>query len=200
MKYFIIGLHSTGKQEVIDHLEQMGIKCGKIFSNLDTPSDDIYNSHNYELYTDDDINLIFENDAYIFIQEIPYTNINFKTSKYYEGLSKYSFDQNQVFVLSPDQFLAISPNVVKDDVCIIWMDSTKNHRTARYHMEKRGYNYAMRDEHERRDINTFVKSIYSFNNSPIIYFTDEEPARVASIIYTIIIHPDTFDMFVKNFN
>lgn len=200
MKYFIVGLHASGKQEVVDYLEHMGIKCGKIFSNLDEPSDEIYNSTKYELYTNEDITDIFENDAYVFIQEIPFTTLNFKTEKYYEGLSKYSLDNNQVFVLSPDQFLAISPNTIKDDVCIVWMDSTKPHRTARYHFEKRGYNYTKRDDHERRDLGAFVKAIYSFNNAPIIYFTDEEPCRVASIIYTTIVHPDTFDMFVKNFN
>ena len=58
MKYFIIGLHSTGKQEVVDHLEKMGIKCGRIFSNIEEPSEDIYNSRNYELYSNEDINTI----------------------------------------------------------------------------------------------------------------------------------------------
>lgn len=200
MKYFIVGLHSTGKQEVVDYLEKMGVKCGRIFSNIEEPSEDIYNSRNYELYSNDDINHIFENDAYVFIQELPYAPLSFKTSKYYEGLSKYSLDQNDVFILSPDQLLAISPNILNDeDICFVWLDSTKTRRTARYHSEHRLYNYQDREILERRDLNTFVKTIYSYN-APIIYFIDEEPLRVATIIYTTITHPDTFDMFVKNFN
>lgn len=200
MKYFIIGLHSSGKQEVVDHLEDMGVKCGKIFSNIDESSSDIYNSYNYELYTNDDINTIFENDAYIFIQEVPYTSLNFNANRCYEGLSKYTFDENQVFILSPDQFLAISPNTIKDDVCIIWMDSTKSRRLGRYGLEKRSYNFMQRESHEKKDINTFVKSIYTFKNSPMIYFMDEEPSRVAAVIYTVINWPDSLKVFVEKFN
>lgn len=200
MKYFIVGLHSAGKQEAVDHLNKMGVKCGKLFSNIEGPSNDIYNSFNYELYSSDDINDIFENNAYVFIQELPLTTMNFKTGMYYEGLSKHTFDHNDVFVLSPDQLLAIPPNVINEPVCFVWMDSTKNRRMTRFHIEKRQYSYIERDEHERRDLNSFVKTLYSFNNSSVIYFTDEEPLRVATIIYNTIIHPDTLEMFVNNFN
>jgi hypothetical protein len=200
MKYFIVGLHSTGKQEVVDHLEKMGVKCGKIFSNIEEPSENVYNSRNYELYSNEDINNVFENNAYVFIQELPQTSLCFKTGKYYEGLSKYSLDQNEVFILSPDQLLAISPNVLdKKDMCFVWLDSTKTRRSARYHTEHRMYNYQDRENHERKDLSTFVKTLYSYE-APMLYFIDEEPLRVATIIYTTITHPDTFDMFVKNFN
>lgn len=200
MKYFIVGLHSTGKQEVVDHLEKMGVKCGKIFSNIEEPSEEIYNSRNYELYSNEDINDVFENNAYVFIQELPQVTMSFKTGKYYEGLSKYSLDQNEVFILSPDQLLAISPNILADEeICFVWLDSTKTRRTARYHTEHRMYNYSDRENIERKDLGAFVKAIYSYN-APMIYFIDEEPLRVATVIYTTINHPDTFDMFVKNFN
>lgn len=199
MKYFIVGLHSTGKQEVVDHLEKMGVKCGKIFSNIEEPSEELYNSKNYELYTNEDINNVFENNAYIFMHELPLMQLNFKTGKYYEGLSKYSFDQNEVFILSPNQLLAISPNSINEDICFVWLDSTKTRRSARYHSEHRMYNYQDRENIERKDLGSFVKTLYSYN-APMIYFIDEEPLRVATIIYTTIIHPDTFDMFVKNFN
>ena len=200
MKYFIVGLHSSGKQEVLDTLEKMDIKCGKLFTNLDEPHEEIYNSFNYIKYNDEDINSVFENNAYIFIQELPFTTLNFKPAVYYEGLSKYEFDQGDVFALSPDQFLAITPQMIKEDVCFIWLDNTKNNRYTRYHNERRSYNFNNRDAHEKRDINTFIKTLHSFNGSPVMYFLDEEPTRVATIIKNLIIHPDTFDMFVKNFN
>lgn len=200
MKYFIVGLHSAGKQETVDHLIKMGVKCGKLFSNLEEPATDIYNSFNYEYYTNDDINEVFENNAYIFMQELPLFQLNFKVGRYYEGLSKYTFDNNTVFILSPDQLLAIPPNTINEPICFIWMDSTKIRRMNRFHLEKRMYNYNDRDNYERRDINSFVKTLYSFNNSQVIYFTDEDPLRVATIIYNTIIHPDTLQMFVNNFN
>ena len=70
MKYFIIGLHASGKQEIIDMLRELGISCGKLFSNMEEPSPNIYNSLNYELYSNKDVMDIFENNAYVFIQEM----------------------------------------------------------------------------------------------------------------------------------
>ena len=70
MKFFIVGLHCSGKQEVLDILEKNGVRCGKQFSNIEEPSPNIYNSYNYELYSMRDINDIFENNAYIFINEL----------------------------------------------------------------------------------------------------------------------------------
>ena len=111
MKFLIVGLHSSGKQEVLDILSEMGIKCGRLFSNLDNPSPEIYNSFNYDIYDMTDINEIFENNAYIFIHELDKSS-NVNSYKYFEGLAKYEFDNNDVFVLSPDQLLHISPNAI----------------------------------------------------------------------------------------
>ena len=60
MKYFIVGLHSSGKQEILDILSKYEVPCGKLFSNISEPRAEIYNSFNYELYTDKDIKDIFE--------------------------------------------------------------------------------------------------------------------------------------------
>jgi hypothetical protein len=200
MKYFIVGLHSSGKQEVLDTLEKMDIKCGKLFANLDEPHEEIYNSFNYIKYNDEDINSVFENNAYIFIQELPFTTLNFKPAVYYEGLSKYEFDNNDVFILSPDQLISITPNTIKDDVCFIWLDNTKDNRSSRYYNEKRSYNYNERDAYEKRDLNIYVKMLYSFDNSRLIYFNNEVPNRIATITYAMIKHPDLIDTFVKNFD
>ena len=197
MKYFIVGLHSSGKQEVINQLEKMGVKCGKIFSNLETPTPDIYSSENFEYYDNTDINNIFENNAYIFLQELPH--VTFNADKYYEGLSKYTYDENDVFILSPDQLIAIPPSHLEGDICFVWMDNTKSNRASRYRIEKRIYNFLERDSYERRDISSFVKTLYSYN-APILYFANEEPNRIATIINTTIKYPETFDDFVKNFN
>lgn len=200
MKFFITGLHSSGKQEVVDVLEEMGVKCGKLFTNMEDMPEGIYNRNNYELYSNEDINTVFENEAYVFIQEHPQSTLGFKTGRYYEGLSKYTLDQNDVFILSPDQLLAVVPSTIKDDICFIWLDNTKDNRSSRYYCEKRTYNYHERENHEKRDLNAYVKALYSFPNSNIIYFNDEVPGRVATIIATMIKHPDTVSDFVKNFD
>ena len=107
MKYFIVGLHSNGKHNVLDYLEKLGVRCGHLFSDLTSPSSKIYNSYNYELYTAQEVNEIFENNAYIFLH-----TRNVDNKQFYEGLSKYEFDNNDVFVLSPDQVLDISFNSI----------------------------------------------------------------------------------------
>lgn len=199
MKFLIVGLHSSGKQEVLDTLTEMGVKCGRLFSNLDNPSPDIYNSFNYDIFTTKEVNEIFENNAYIFINELDRSS-NVNSYKYFEGLTKYEFDNNDVFALSPDQLLHISPNAIKDDICFVWMDNDKEDRILKYRKEKRTYNFSNREEIEKNDLDFFVKTLYNYDNSSLIYFVKEDPCRVATVIYSIIKHPDLLDVFVKNFN
>lgn len=199
MKFFIVGLHSSGKQEVMDILEKHGINCGHLFSNIDTPKSEIYNSYNYELYSTMDINEIFENNAYIFINELD-SEFNVNSYKYYEGLTKYEVDNNDVFCISPDQLAQIPHNAIRDDVCFIWMDNNKEDRLSRYKREKRSYSFSARENIERKNINNFVRTLYSFNNSKVIYFVGEEPCRVATIIYSLIKHPDLLDMYTEYYN
>lgn len=201
MKYIIIGMHSSGKQEVADILENHGVRCGRLFSNIDNPTPNVYNSSNYELYTVKDINSIFENNAYIFMQEFPFgNNIGTTSWKYYEGLSLYEFENNDVFVMSPDQLFSISPTSVKDDVCFVWMDNTKKERLNRYYAEKRVYSFADRDEIEMKDSSSFVKFLYGFDKSRVLYFTNEDPTRVAAIIYSAIKYPDLLSVYTESFN
>lgn len=198
MKFLIVGLHCCGKQEVLDALNDMGVRCGRLFSNIDNPSPDIYNSFNYDIFTTREIDEIFENNAYIFINELDKSS-NVNSYKYFEGLTKYEFDNNDVFALSPNQFLSISPSAIKDDVCYIWLDSDKDGRISRYKKEKRTYSFSGREEIEKRDLDYFVKTLYN-GNSNILYFIKEDPVRVATIIYTLINHPELVELYAKNFN
>lgn len=199
MKYILTGLHCSGKQEVVDILENNGINCGKLFTNIENVTN-IYNGLNYEQYTSKDINDIFENNAYIFMQEYPDNKISTVYEKYYEGLSLYEFENNDVFILSPDQLFSINPTTIKEDITFIWLDNIKDDRLNRYYSEKRPYSFYDRENIERKDINSFVKLIYGFNNSNVMYFTNEEPVRIAAIIYSMIKHPDLTQMFIESFN
>ena len=196
-------MHGSGKQEVADILENNGIRCGRLFTNLDNASaSTVYNGSNYEQYTSKDINDVFENNAYIFMQEFPFGDkLNaYSSGTYYEGLSLYEFENNDVFVMSPDQLFAISPTSVKEDITFVWMDNTKKERLNRYHAERRSYNFYNREEIELKDANSFVKFLYGFDNSNVLYFTSEEPNRVAAVIYSLIKHPDLVPIFIEAFN
>lgn len=202
MKYIIIGMHSSGKQEVADILEQMGISCGRLFTNMDCPSSKIYNGLNYELYTTRDVLEIFENNAYIFIQEFPEIESLYVSNNntWYEGLTKYEFDNNDVFILSPDQLMSISPTSIKEDICFVWMDNPKQSRLNRYYSEKRSYSFSARENIEKSDASSFVSLLYDFNKSKVLYFTNEEPCRIAAIIYSLIKHPDLLPVYTESFN
>ena len=192
MKFFIVGLHSSGKSDIVDILERKGISCGHIFSDITTPKDSIYNSYNYELYTTKDVNEVFENDAYLFVKEC-------KTGdqKFYEGLSRHTFENNDVFTLSPDQLLVTSFNSVDEDVCFVWVDNTKSNRYNKYLDDRKTYNFKQREVVETEDLSTFVKTIYT---KPMLYFCNEDPARIASIIYTMVKYPELQEIFFKNYN
>lgn len=199
-------MHSSGKQEVVDILENYGINCGRLFTNLQNSAEpNIYNGSNYEQYSSKDIHDVFENNAYIFMHEFPFGDdismLNLVNSaKYYEGLSLYEFENNDVFVMSPDQLFSISPSSIKDEICFIWLDNTKKERLNRYYTEKRTYSFSNREDLETKDSNAFVKFLYGFEKGRVLYFTNEDPNRVAAILYSVIKHPDLLPIYTESFN
>lgn len=192
MKFFIVGLHSNGKSDIVDILERKGISCGHIFSDITAPKDNIYNSYNYELYTTKDVNEVFENDAYIFVKELKNGD-----QKFYEGLSRYTFENNDVFVLSPDQLLAASFNNINEEICFVWIDNTRSNRYNKYLEDRKRYNFKDRELLESEDLSTFVKIIYT---KPMLYFSNEDPSRIATILYTMVKFPETRQMFIDTYN
>ena len=62
------------------------------------------------------------------------------------------------------------------------------------------YNFNDRDIIEKDGIQSFVKFIYGLKNAHVLYFSNEDPGRVASIIYSLIKHPDLFNIYAKYFN
>ena len=188
MKYIAVGMHSSGKQELFDLLTKQQIKCGKLFSNA------TINDIRYDFFTDKDVLSIFENKAYMFIKE----QDEFSRESY-EGLSLYEYDNNDVFILSPSQFVAIPVQSFSEDVCIIWLDNSKNNRKQRYEEERRTYNFNDQEEIERRDIDDFIKTIYSTKNFHVLYFSNEDSGRVSSIIYALVKYPELIEKFEKTF-
>ena len=200
MKYILVGLHASGKQEVLDKLKEYGCSVGKLFSNLEQEDKSVYNSKNYEYYNVAEINEIFENKAYLFVQELQCPE-HFEACKYFEGLSKFEFESNTFFAISPDQLLAMQPsNLINEPVCFVWMDCSKSIRMNRYRTEKRCYDFQARENIEKLYINEFVKFLYSFNNAPVLYFDNEVPDRIATILMSLDKHPDLLPDFIKNFD
>lgn len=206
MKYIIVGQHACGKREVLNFLKHLGCKCGQLFSNFQaTNMDDIekiYNADQYKYYDTKDVLEIFENKAYIFIQELTSPSCGSLSGfKYIEGLSQWEWQENDVFIMSPDQLVNINnPALGDEEICVIWLDTTKSSRINRYKLEHRKYSFQEREEIEKPYINDFVKYIYNLGNNNVLYFSNEEPTRVGCIIYTLINHPELFNIYSANFN
>jgi hypothetical protein len=188
MKYIIVGMHGSGKQELFEILTKQSIKCGRLFSNIDV------NDNRYDFFSDSDLIEIFENKAYLFIKEL-----DEYTRNSYEGLSLFEYDNNDVFLLSPSQFTAIPQQFFTDEICLVWLDDSKGIRKQRYDDEKRSYNFNQQEEFERRDLDEFIKTIYNNKHFHILYFTNEDVQRVGSIVYACVKYPDLVSNFEKTF-
>lgn len=202
MKFFIIGMHASGKHEIARQLENLGMKYGKCFSSVPNVNnvENLYAKGEFEQYNVMDISEVFENNAYIFIQEQPDNILNVSAHKYFEGLSKYTYDTNDVFVLSPDQFMSIALSNIPQDAVYIWLDNTKTNRQNKYKTEKREYIFNEREYIEKKDIKDFVKSLYNIANGKLLYFTNEDPGRVSAIIYSMYKHDDLINTYIEKFN
>lgn len=189
MKYIIVGMHSSGKQALARGLETLGVKVGKIFRSTEILRSSVY-SLSEVVYTHEDINSIFENQGYIFLKQ----HICGTTS-YFEGLSTFEYDNNDVFIMSPDQFNNVPE--FGGDVCFVWLDSNKNARRQRYYGEKRKYSFTEQEERETEHINDFTDRIYQ---NDVLYFNNEDVNRVCAIIYTLVNHPELYDVYKERFN
>lgn len=198
MKYFIVGKHASGKHQVLDLLTQMdGIRTGREFCTIPEPPAELYIDQNYEVYSIDDVNKIFETRAYLHVGSIQESVID--AYSYYRGFSFYTIDNSDVVVLSPRQVVEMNRNIINDDICFVWLDNTSTNRIHRYASENRKYDFYEIEELESVYDNEFVKSVYGLPGSSVIYFNNEEPERVAVVIASQVIHPDLHEMFVSNF-
>lgn len=190
-KYMIVGFHDSGKQEIADDLSQNGFRVGKNFISLaDTPSDAYF--LNTTIYPAQDIDALFENQAYIFIQK---KFIDGET--YYEGLSLYEYDNNDVFVMSPDQFNLI-PSIA-NNVTIVWLDNNLSNRRARFLTERRKYDFNKLEKFEKQDMMEFIEKINA-GPAKVLYFNNEEPLRVSAIVAALIKAPSLLPLFAARFN
>ena len=186
-KFIIIGFNGSGKMAVANALRDMDIKVGQTFRSIDTVGNQYTLSTT--VYDVKEINDLFENQAYLFIKE----SVN-KANRYYEGISFYEYQNNDVFVMTPDQFNTVAR--FDENVVFVWLDNNSVQRRNRYRSEKRKYDFNRQEQIEQEYIQDFTDRIC---DNAILYFNNEDPDRVATIIYSVIKHPDLLDAYLKAF-
>lgn len=187
MKYFIVGFNSSGKQQIVDDLKKLNVRIGQIFRSREEIDASIYSLSSI-VYSNKDIDDIFENHAYVFMTERQ------DKEPFFEGLSTYEYENNDVFMITPDQFSLVPK--FDSDVCFVWLDNNYNNRRARYLHDKRKYNFQKQDDAERVDIQDFIDRVY---DNDVLYFVNEDPARVAAIIYSLITYPELHELYKNRF-
>ena len=199
MKFFIVGKHSSGKLETLNLLEELGVKVAREFSNLEQYHPNIYIDKKYLKYSQDDIETIFNNRSFISMSPLEENNI-LDGYKYYRGIDFYNYDLADAMVLNPRQVTFINKNMLNKKTIFVWMDNNRDSRIHNHVQENRSYDFIEIEKLETPYDSDFVKTIYNLPNSHILYFNNECPERVASIIYSIIKHPDLLDIFTKYYN
>lgn len=198
MKFFIVGKHASGKHEVLDILEDLGVSVGRQFSNVPVYNPRIYMDSKCNQYSELDIERIFEQNSYIYIHGCEESGI-LDASAYQFGLSLYTLDNSDAVVLTPTEFLSANDRVYKDSV-IIWLDNTPSNRLTRHTQERRAYSFIEREQTESIADSDFCKGVYNADSLGVLYFNNEDPGRVASVIYSILKYPDLLNIFINNYN
>ena len=184
MKIWIVGPQGTSKCEIAKLLADDKFKVAKLFSGL---------SEDELTYHKDIIKSIFENGAYVFINDA------FERIEVQEGLEFDEFDNSDVFVLSIDQFISINTKYISKNDLIVWLDGTRKWRMSNCDSD---YNKSAREAFETSCYPAFGNMINNFKKSHknVIYFYEETPERVKTIIKVIANNPKLKEEFVKNFN
>lgn len=194
MKVWIVGAQGTCKKEIADLLAEEKFKVGHLFTNIaqDVP---IYHKELYKYYDSEDIKSIFENNAYVFIN-----NIFDGHDDAYDGLDFSEYDDNNVFVLSIDQFLSVNTKYISKDDLIVWVDGDKNWRYS--NISSNSYDVSSRERIEKSQYVGFFNLINTLKTSTknVLYFLNEEPVRVKTIIKIIANNPKLKQEFIRNFN
>lgn len=192
MKIWIVGPQGTSKCEIARLLADDKFKVAKLFSGL-SEDELTYHKDMYKSYNNDIIKSIFENGAYVFINDV------FEKVEIQEGLEFDEFDNNDVFVLSIDQFISVNTKYISKNDLIVWLDGTRKWRMMNCDKD---YNKFAREDFETACYSTFGNMINNFKTSHknVIYFYEEIPERVKTIIKVIANNPKLKEEFVKNFN
>jgi len=191
MKYLIVGRQGCGIPEIIQEIENLGLSVGHVFRSIKDIDPQSY-SISRIVYDHSDIEKIEETNSYIFMQEC------FQKEKFLEGLSFYEYDRNDVVYMGVDHMVKIPQRVWdKMDVTIIWLDNTFDFRQNYMIDNQYKHIFKIQEDNENFNIPGFMERIYDKSH---IYFFNEDPRRVAAVVYSLVKHPDLLDIFIKNFD
>lgn len=190
MKYLVTGRQGCGIPQVIEELENLGASIGHIFRSTNSLKPETYSLSRIS-YSHSDIEKMEVTNAYIFMQE------SYQREKFIEGLSFWDYDNHDIIYMSVDQVSKIPERIWNNmDITLIWLDNSTDNRISRLKQNSK-HNISLIEENEKPYIQGFIDRVY---DKPYLYFFNEEPERVATIIWSLVKYPDLSDIYIKNFN
>lgn len=189
-KYIIIGFNCSGKMTVAQILRGYGVLVGDTFRSVENVGNQY--SLSTIVYETKEVNNMFENQSYFFMKE---SALKSDRHRYYEGISFYEYQNKDVFVMTPDQFNMISK--FDDNVIFVWLDTNAKQRRYTHRIERRKYDFNNQERIEQEYVQDFTSRI---GDNKLLYFFNEDPERVATILYGLIQHPDLVPKFLQTFN
>ena len=202
MKIWLVGPQGTCKRDIYRLLAKNGFRCGKLFTNA-TLDDVKYNKYLYKYFPTETINDMFENGSNLFVCSCGEDQENI-----YTGLDFCEYDDNDVFVLTPEQFVGISRQQYLKDGLVVWLDggwvwrknniSYDEYRTP----DDPTYNYNDVERIESSFARHFYRAMTELAATAknVLYFHEENPTRVKTIIKTIALNPKLKSEFIREFD
>lgn len=200
MKIWIVGPQGCLKRDIYRALQEDKFNVGKLFTTL--PDGDItYNRYLYKTYPQSVVNEMFENGQNIFVFED-------RKSGVFTGLDFAEYDSHDVFVLTPGQFLSINTDqYIGSDSLVVWLDGSLQWRknNVRYDdtvlPDDTTYNFNDVEADERIYYRSmfFAMTDLSKTRKNVIYFNEEEPLRVKTIIKTLAYNPKLRTDIIRGF-
>ena len=161
-KIFIVGSDSIDKLSLADVLIEKNddLSIGSHFTNDKEYKDSVNDNYIYYLSTQD-IDLTYKNNFILFINTNNYIS---------EGITLDTFYNNDIFIMSPQDFNNISGSIFKEsyDILIVWLDT----------------NYSKGNDKLNKDIieSRFLEQRLQDEKLNYVYFFNEENDFISDVI------------------
>lgn len=158
-KLIIISKQCTGKSKIKnilgsvfnDDTNNSRIKFSKYFTNdLELCKHPDYSEKYYYLDTQT-IHNLFESKSLLTLTTNPLTG-------FYQGITFDEYDNSDIIFMTPNEFLEMNTELIREDTIVIWLDSTYESRLRYFIEEGYHYNFDNVESYENMYDNNFLDS------------------------------------------
>ncbi len=187
-KIILVGLPGSGIETVFTYIKNIKpikyFSCGK---NTDLEDNFLYKFIDFIDHSD--ISSIYDNNYFVTM----YNSIQYNGNVYVEGINIGDWDDGDILVTTPYEFINLPNHILKDSI-IIWVDNTKNYIKNSDGIEKLNIFNKVRGE----STSLFYDLI---KDLPYVYLLNEDIERVAGVCEIILQGNDNINnILLKTFN